>query len=149
MSPNGMVETKKVVGYTDKPELTDTSKKLVRLFNWCQSEDVSISKAVKELRKLFDDINESKERRIFFSNLVFMLQVNNRFISKHLRNLHWKMLSGFLLIVAFSKLRQRLMRVFNSVLSINSIKQVCVKLTLENEKQIFTIITIFIIQANT
>ena len=74
-STNGRKEVKKVVGYTDKPDLTDTGKKLVRLFNWCQSEDVSISKAVKELRKLFDVITESKERRNFFSNLVFMLQV--------------------------------------------------------------------------
>ena len=72
---NGRKEVRKVVGYTDKPDLTDTGKKLVRLFNWCQSEDVSISKAVKELRKLFDVITESKERRNFFNNLVFMLQV--------------------------------------------------------------------------
>ena len=81
MSPHGMVESQKVVGYTEQPELTDRSKKLVKLVNWCQSEDVSISKAVKELRKLFDDITESRERRNFFSNLVFMLQVKWQFKS--------------------------------------------------------------------
>ena len=57
------------------PELARPSKKLVELMNWCQSEDVSISKAVREFRKLFDAIEDSRERKNFIKNLTFMLQV--------------------------------------------------------------------------
>ncbi len=59
------------------PELTKPSKRLVELMNWCQSEDVSISKAVREFRKLFDAISDSRERKNFIRNLTFMVQVTH------------------------------------------------------------------------
>lgn len=74
-SENEDQSDKTVVGYAEPPKVTETSRKLIKMFNWCQSEDVSISKAVKEIKKLFDGIEDVRERKNFFKNLVFMLQV--------------------------------------------------------------------------
>lgn len=68
-------DSKAIVGFVEPPKLTETSKKLVNLFTWCQKEDVSTSKAVKEFRKLFDGITDPKERKGFVKHLQFMLQV--------------------------------------------------------------------------
>ena len=72
---DGEDQDKAVTGYTKAPKLTNHSKKLVKMLNWCQSDDVSTSKAVNELRKLFDGIDDDKERRKFVKHLVFMIQV--------------------------------------------------------------------------
>jgi hypothetical protein len=41
-----------------------------------QSDEVSVTKAAKELRKLFDGVGDDKHaRKNFFQNLVFLLQV--------------------------------------------------------------------------
>jgi hypothetical protein len=75
-SENGDPADKRLIGYTEPPDLSESSRKLVKMMNWCQSEDVSISKAVKEMRKLFDSIEEDyREKKNFFQNLVFMLQI--------------------------------------------------------------------------
>ena len=73
-------------GYTKAPKLTNHSKKLVKMLNWCQSDDVSTSKAVNELRKLFDSVDDDKERRKFVKHLVFMIQVRLNFVSLELKS---------------------------------------------------------------
>jgi hypothetical protein len=75
------------------PELARPSKKLVELMNWCQSEDVSISKAVREFRKLFDAITDSRERKNFIRNLTFMVQVTQIFCKIYKQLRVWIMIS--------------------------------------------------------
>jgi hypothetical protein len=68
-------EAKAEVGFTERPKLIDSSKKLVIMINSFQNEEVSISKAVREMRNLFDSLESQPVRKNFFKNLVFMLQV--------------------------------------------------------------------------
>lgn len=65
------------VGHFSPPELIGASKSLVKILNWAQNPEVPISKAVTELRGIFDTISTDPTlRQNFFDNLCFMLQVS-------------------------------------------------------------------------